>query len=214
MNGPALLYNLSREHPRWFKGVATLVAVGTAIGACQGLGMLGKLVTWLGVRRGARPVRAPAGRHAWVHPSRAPGRAPRSRVEPSLQVRAPARAATCARGHPLSPRIVAGPETHMNPRSRRLDLGRFLALGGPPTWSSARVSTTRGPSPPCARSHPSRPATAAFLCAESGISNGTLENSAAYLAGWLKVLRADKRALVLAAAAASKAFDFITGTIR
>jgi hypothetical protein len=47
MNAPALLYNLSREHPRWFMGVTTLVALGAAIGACQGLGLVGKLVAWL-----------------------------------------------------------------------------------------------------------------------------------------------------------------------
>jgi antirestriction protein ArdC len=55
---------------------------------------------------------------------------------------------------------------------------------------------------------------AAYLCANAGISNTTLENSAAYLAGWLKVLRSDNRAVVLAAGAASKAFNLINPAAR
>ena len=50
---------------------------------------------------------------------------------------------------------------------------------------------------------------AAFLCGESGIVNQTIENSAAYIAGWLKGLRNDKRLVVTAAAQAQKAADFI-----
>jgi antirestriction protein ArdC len=52
---------------------------------------------------------------------------------------------------------------------------------------------------------------AAFLCAQAGISNATLDNSAAYIAGWIKVLRSDKRAVVLAAGAASKAAALLSG---
>lgn len=48
----------------------------------------------------------------------------------------------------------------------------------------------------------------AFLCAEAGINN-TLENSAAYLQGWLDVLKADSRLIVTAASAAQRAADFI-----
>lgn len=50
----------------------------------------------------------------------------------------------------------------------------------------------------------------AFLCAEAGI-NSTLENSAAYLGAWLRVLRADSRLIVTAASAAQRAADFIKG---
>lgn len=50
--------------------------------------------------------------------------------------------------------------------------------------------------------------TAAFLCNASGITN-TLDNSAAYLAGWLKVLKNDRRLLVSAASQAQKSSDFI-----
>jgi len=50
---------------------------------------------------------------------------------------------------------------------------------------------------------------AAFLCNEAGISPQTLENSAAYIKGWLKVFKDDRKMLVCAAAAAQKAADFI-----
>ena len=50
---------------------------------------------------------------------------------------------------------------------------------------------------------------AAFLCAEAGISNAVLTNQAAYVAGWLKKLRDDRKLLIHAAAQAQKAADFI-----
>ncbi|MGH7781585.1 MAG: ArdC family protein [Candidatus Binataceae bacterium] len=50
---------------------------------------------------------------------------------------------------------------------------------------------------------------AAYLCAEAGISNAVIANQAAYLAGWLKSLRADRTLLIHAAAQAQKAADFI-----
>ena len=52
--------------------------------------------------------------------------------------------------------------------------------------------------------------TAAFLCGDSGIER-TIDNSAAYIKGWLKKLRSEKRLVVLAAAQAQKAADFIKG---
>lgn len=51
---------------------------------------------------------------------------------------------------------------------------------------------------------------AAFLCAEHGIDS-TLENSAAYLHGWIKALKGDSRLAIAAAGAASKAASFILG---
>jgi antirestriction protein ArdC len=51
---------------------------------------------------------------------------------------------------------------------------------------------------------------AAFLAARTGV-RGTTENSAAYIAGWLKTIRGDKRLVVTAATAAQKAVDFISG---
>ena len=49
---------------------------------------------------------------------------------------------------------------------------------------------------------------AAFLCGHSGIER-TIENSAAYIQGWLKALKNDKTLLVHAAAQAQKASDYI-----
>ena len=50
---------------------------------------------------------------------------------------------------------------------------------------------------------------AAYLCAEAGISNAVLPNQAAYVAGWLKKLRDDRRLLIYAAAQAQRAADYI-----
>jgi len=50
---------------------------------------------------------------------------------------------------------------------------------------------------------------ASFLCGHAGIEHTTLENSAAYIQGWLKALKNDKTLLVHAAAAAQKASDYI-----
>jgi antirestriction protein ArdC len=50
---------------------------------------------------------------------------------------------------------------------------------------------------------------AAYLCGVAGIANETVNNSAAYIAGWLSKLRNDKKVLVQAAAQAQKAADFI-----
>lgn len=50
---------------------------------------------------------------------------------------------------------------------------------------------------------------AAYLCGYCGIDNETVDNSAAYLKGWLRPLRQDPKMLVLAAAQAQKAVDHI-----
>ena len=50
---------------------------------------------------------------------------------------------------------------------------------------------------------------AAFLCGHAGIVNTTIENSVAYVAGWLKALKNDKTLLIQSAAAAQKAADYI-----
>ena len=52
---------------------------------------------------------------------------------------------------------------------------------------------------------------AAFLCATAGIADPTIQNSASYIQGWLKFLRSDPRALIVAGAQAQKAADFILG---
>jgi antirestriction protein ArdC len=52
--------------------------------------------------------------------------------------------------------------------------------------------------------------TAAMLCGTAGIEN-TYENSAAYIASWLKALKSDNKMIVQAAAQAQKAADYILG---
>lgn len=51
---------------------------------------------------------------------------------------------------------------------------------------------------------------AAFLCAELGIAAMPRPDHAAYLTNWLKVLKADKKAIFTAASAASRAADFLS----
>lgn len=51
----------------------------------------------------------------------------------------------------------------------------------------------------------------AFLCGYAEIVDQTIDNSAAYLEGWLKQLRYDRTLIVQAAAQAQKAADYISG---
>ena len=51
--------------------------------------------------------------------------------------------------------------------------------------------------------------TSAFLCAHTGIVNATIQNSAAYIQSWIKVLRGDKKLAITAASQAQKAADYI-----
>ncbi|MCP4600491.1 MAG: DUF1738 domain-containing protein [Proteobacteria bacterium] len=50
---------------------------------------------------------------------------------------------------------------------------------------------------------------AAFLCGIARIENRTIDNSSAYIQGWLKALADDKKLMVIAAAQAQKASDYI-----
>ena len=52
---------------------------------------------------------------------------------------------------------------------------------------------------------------ASFLCGVAGIELYTLANSAAYLQGWLKALKADKKLLIHAAGQAQKAVSYVLG---
>ena len=52
---------------------------------------------------------------------------------------------------------------------------------------------------------------AAGLSAATGIAPAVVDNSAAYIAGWLKALKSDKKLVVHAAGAGQKAVDWITG---
>jgi antirestriction protein ArdC len=49
----------------------------------------------------------------------------------------------------------------------------------------------------------------AFLCGYADIVDRTIDNSAAYLEGWLKQFQSDRTLIVYAAAQAQKAADFI-----
>jgi len=52
---------------------------------------------------------------------------------------------------------------------------------------------------------------AAFLCGIAGIEGATLQDSTAYLANWIKVLKGDSRLAITAAAQAQKAADYVLG---
>ena len=54
---------------------------------------------------------------------------------------------------------------------------------------------------------------AAYLCAEAGISPAVIDNQAAYVAGWLKKLRDDRKIVVHAAAQAQHAADYVLGKV-
>ncbi|WP_162605010.1 zincin-like metallopeptidase domain-containing protein [Geomonas terrae] len=50
---------------------------------------------------------------------------------------------------------------------------------------------------------------AAFLCGVTDTENRTIDNSAAYIAGWLKSLKNDRTLIVMAAAQAQHTKDYI-----
>jgi antirestriction protein ArdC len=52
---------------------------------------------------------------------------------------------------------------------------------------------------------------AAFLCGHCQIENKTIDNSAAYIANWLRKFRDDAKMVIMAGGAAQKAVDFILG---
>ncbi len=51
--------------------------------------------------------------------------------------------------------------------------------------------------------------TSAFLCASVKLDNSLIDNSSAYLSGWVKALKGDSKLITTAAAAAQKAADYI-----
>lgn len=53
---------------------------------------------------------------------------------------------------------------------------------------------------------------ASFLCSEGDIIGKTIDASASYIAGWLKALKNDKKLIVVAAAQAQRAVDYICKT--
>jgi antirestriction protein ArdC len=90
--------------------------------------------------------------------------------------------------------------THSTGHESRLNRKGVAGSGG--EWSAFG-------STPYAREELVAEMGAAFLCGQAGIVERTLDNSAAYVAGWLERLRHDNRLVVTAAAQAQKAADFI-----
>ncbi|MEM7625888.1 MAG: zincin-like metallopeptidase domain-containing protein [Planctomycetota bacterium] len=90
---------------------------------------------------------------------------------------------------------------HATGHSSRLDRGldQKLTPFGSPDYSKEELIAEMG---------------AACLCAVAGIAPVTVDQHAAYIAGWLKKLRNDKRLVVSAAGAGQKAADWIRGQQR
>jgi antirestriction protein ArdC len=86
--------------------------------------------------------------------------------------------------------------THSTGHARRLNRGSVAdaAPFGSQTYGNEELVAEMG---------------ASFLCGHAGIENVTLENSAAYIQGWLKTIRSDPKLVVVAAAQAQKAADWI-----
>ncbi|MEO8166228.1 MAG: zincin-like metallopeptidase domain-containing protein, partial [Betaproteobacteria bacterium] len=87
---------------------------------------------------------------------------------------------------------------HSTAHAKRLNRGLDgkLAPFGSPDYSKEELVAEMG---------------AAFLSAVAGISPPTIEQSAAYIGNWTKVLKDDKRFVVTAAGAAQRATDLILG---
>lgn len=88
--------------------------------------------------------------------------------------------------------------THSTGHSSRLDRLNKLAAFGSEDYSKEELTAEIG---------------SAMLMNITGLENqGTMDNSAAYVAGWLNALQNDKRLVVGAASRAEKAVDFILDT--
>jgi len=88
-----------------------------------------------------------------------------------------------------------GHESRLNRKGVNGSDGQWSAFGSTP-YASEELVAEMG---------------AAFLSGQAGIVERTLDNSAAYVASWLQRLKHDSRLVVLAAAQAQKAADFILG---
>ena len=89
---------------------------------------------------------------------------------------------------------------HSTGHQKRLSRESILEAApfGSPTYSGEELVAEMG---------------AAYLCAESGISPPVIENQAAYVAGWLKKLRDDRKLVVEAAAQAQHAAEYVLGKV-
>ncbi len=88
--------------------------------------------------------------------------------------------------------------THSTGHPARLDRGLTQAPApfGSPDYSREELVAEFG---------------AAFLCGHVGLFPRVAENSAAYIDGWLRALKGDRRLLPIAASQAQRAADFILG---
>ncbi len=91
-----------------------------------------------------------------------------------------------------------GHSTGHESRLNRHEMETGIAPFGTPTYSKEELAAEFS---------------AAFLCAESGIEN-TVDNSAAYIQGWAKKLRSDKKLVIVAASQGQKAADYILGVVK
>ncbi len=89
---------------------------------------------------------------------------------------------------------------HSTGHSTRLDRGldTDLAPFGSPDYGREELVAEMG---------------AAFLCGHAGITPATIGNNAAYIGGWIKTLKGDKRLAIAAAGAAQRAADWILGNV-
>jgi antirestriction protein ArdC len=55
---------------------------------------------------------------------------------------------------------------------------------------------------------------AAFLCAEAGILSRTVDNSVAYIQGWIERLKSDSRLIIEASSKAQHATEFILSKLQ
>lgn len=136
---------------------------------------------------------------------------------------------TIAKGYPKGPQVLhndtkayyrpgtdsvhmPSPETFINPSAYYSTL--FHELGHSSGHASRLARSTLTDLCPFGSTNYSKEElvaemTATFLCGVAGIENATIDNSAAYLAGWLKALRGDQKMLVQAAGQAQRAADYI-----
>lgn len=88
--------------------------------------------------------------------------------------------------------------THSTGHSKRLNRGLDIEPHrfGDPVYSKEELVAEMG---------------AAHLCGLSGISNTTIQNSAAYIENWLRVFKNDRAILIQASQTAQKAVDYMLG---
>ena len=129
-------------------------------------------------------------------------------------------------GYPNPPKILEnGYDAHYEPEADKISIpskksfhtaeARYAALFHEMGHSTGHTSRLDRPIQNIFGSHPYgreeliAEMTAAFLCGESGIAPAVIDNSAAYLASWIKTIKEDLEAVIKAASAAQKAADLI-----